>query len=168
MKLVRVMDGMLCFAISVFFGVAIFQDFFLASVVVTDITYPAYKSIINGTTFAVQVTPDVCRTSTDASVTETCQCFISAGKDATKAYECIGSHGGLPSTQVAVGHINPNFILFYVFAVAAMYQLVLRNAMGVDLTRLHRDVQFGVTAMCIVLVIACVLSLFQYGHGVDL
>jgi hypothetical protein len=98
MKMIRVADGMLCFGIAVFFGVAIFQDFFLVSVAVTDITYPAYKDIINGTTFKVQVMPDVCTTSTDEGVASTCQCFRSAGKDSTKAYDCIASHRGLPST----------------------------------------------------------------------
>jgi hypothetical protein len=167
MKMIRVADGMLCFGIAVFFGVAIFQDFFLVSVAVTDITYPAYKDIINGTTFKVQVMPDVCSTSTDAGVASTCQCFRSAGKDSTKAYDCIASHRGLPSTQTAIAHINPNFFVFYVFLVAAMYQLVLRNALDVNLTRFHRDVQFGVACMCFVLVLSCILCLFNHGHGAD-
>jgi hypothetical protein len=168
MKWVRVADGMLCFAISVFFGVAVFQNFFLSAVAVTDVVYPDYSSIIKGTTAAVPVTPEVCSMSLDASVSGPCQCLVSAGTDTEKAYLCIQSHNGLPSTQVVVGHMNPNFFLFYVFMVAAMYQLVLRNAMGIDLSFMNRDVQFGVVFMCIVIVISCVLSIFQFDHGFDM
>jgi hypothetical protein len=159
---------MLCFAISVFFGVAVFQNFFLTVVPITDVIYPDYTTIIQGTTAVVPVAPEVCRLSSDASVTGPCQCLSDAGRDADKAYLCIQSHNGLPSTQVVVGRMNPNFFLFYIFIVAAMYQLVLRNAMGIDLAFLNRDVQFGVVFMCIVLVISCVLCLFQFAHGIDL
>ena len=167
MKWMRVSDGFVCFAIAVFFGVAIFQNFFLTSVAVTDVVYPDYKSIIKGSTSPVPVAPNVCNISSDASVTGPCQCLASAGTDSDKAYMCIESHNGLPSTQVAVGRMNPNFFLFYIFLVAAMYQLVLRNAMGVDLSFLNRDVQLGVVFMCVVIVLSCVLSIFQYGHGFD-
>ena len=159
---------MLCFAVAVFFGVAVFQDFFLSVVAVTDVIYPAYKDIINGSTFPTPVQPDVCLMSNDTSVHGVCQCLIDAGADSDQAYECIETHKGMPSTQVVVGHMNPNFFLFYIFLVAALYQLVLRNAMEIDMTFLNRDVQFGVASMSIVLVLACILSLFQFGHGVDI
>ena len=171
MKWVRAIDGMTCFGICVFLGVAVTQPFFLDSVIVTDISNPRYTEIINGTTMAVPVQPDVCigEGSDDATVIPVCSCLTMAGRNETLAGVCLKQHNGLPGEQIKVGRVNPNFLLFYVFLASALYQLILRNSMGVNLKGVYnRDVQVGIAFMCIVVILGCVMSLFQFDHGIDI
>jgi hypothetical protein len=170
-KWVRAIDGMICFGVCVFLGVAVTQPFFLDSLVVTDVANPRYTEIINGSTSTVPVKPDVCigEGSDDVTVAPVCGCLVTAGHNETMAGICLSQHHGLPGEQIKVGRINPNFLLFYVFLVSALYQLILRNSFGVDLKGvLNRDVQVGIAFMCIVVILGCIMSLFQFDHGIDI
>jgi hypothetical protein len=170
MKWIRATDGIVCFGFGVFLSVATFQDFFLDSVPITDIVKPAYRNLLAESTAPAQTLPGVCSgaSGTDPTVSPTCVCLIAAGSSMEMATSCINMHNGLPGEQVMVGRINPNFILFYIFMLSAMYQLVLRNGMGIVLPGgEHRDVQIGVGSMCFVVVLACFVSVFQFDHGVN-
>lgn len=161
---------MICFGVCVFLGVAVHQSFFLDSVVVTDISNPRYNEIINGTTSPLPVQPDACigEGSDDVSVAPVCSCLVMAGQNKTYANMCLRQLNGIPGEQIKVGRINPNFLLFYVFLVSALYQLVLRNSIGVNLKGIfNRDVQVGIAFMCIVVLLGCIMSIFQFDHGLD-
>jgi hypothetical protein len=167
-KWVRAVDGFACFGICIFLAVAIAQPFFLSSVIVTDIANPRYTDIVNGSTSVIPVNSDMCIDTTEPTVSPTCVCLVTAGQNETAADICLVEHHGLPGEQIKVGRINPNFLLFYVFIMSALYQLVLRNSMGVDLKgSLNRDVQIGVGFMCLIVTISCIMSIFQFDHGND-
>ena len=171
MKWIRAVDGMMCFGICVFLGVAITQPFFLDSVIVTDISNPRYTEIINGSTSLTAIKPDAClgEGADDVTVAPVCQCLTLAGQNETRAGNCLTRHNGLPGEQIKVGRINPNFLLFYIFMVSALYQLILRNSFAINLSGpYNRDVQVGIAFMCIVVLLGCVLCLFQFDHGVDI
>ena len=53
------------------------------------------------------------------------------------------------------------------FLVSAIYQLVLRNSLGIDMSKMNRDVQIAVTMLCFGMGISIVMSLFDYGNGMS-
>lgn len=111
MKWVRGFDGLVCFGFAVFFTVATLQNFFLPSVVVTDIVYPNYNNVI--TENIKGVSPDVCKGSSAAhpSVEPTCTCLAGVvGASFSNGVDCIREHNGLPAEHQQVGRMNPNSI----------------------------------------------------------
>ncbi|KAJ1465384.1 hypothetical protein T484DRAFT_1757456 [Baffinella frigidus] len=166
---VRTIDGFVSFGFAVFFAVATFQDFYMSSAVVTDIVFPEYRKILNASTATPPTPPDVCKgpAANSWSVNATCVCLTSAGSNITRAAECIHEHRGLPSEQVVVGRVNPNYLLFHVFLVASIYQLVLQNSLDIDMSLYGRNVQLGVTTLIFGTVITVVMSLFNHEFGMN-
>jgi hypothetical protein len=169
MKWLRSADGLVCFGFAVFFAVATLQDFFLPSVVVTDVVFADYNGIIANSVAVPRVVADVCvgNAADEPSVASTCACLTQAGTDKITATKCMLTHRSLPAEQRMVGHLNPNFILFYIFLVSSMFQLVMRNSLELDMTKFSRDVQIGVSFMIAGTCIALVMSLFNFSHGID-
>jgi hypothetical protein len=168
MKWVRGLDGLLCFGFTVFFTVATIQKFFLPSVTVTDIVYPNYKNII--TSNMQGVAPDVCTgpSATHPSVQPTCSCLQGVvGLTFSKGLDCIRDHNGLPAEHKSIGRMNPNFIFFHIFMMSFVYQLVIRNSLDLDLSRLNRGVQLGVIAMFSAVAISIGMSLLNFDHGLQ-
>ena len=173
MKWLRTADGFMCFGFAVFFAVASLQPFYLAPVVVTDVISADYNAIVHGMSLDPVVRPSVCNASyvspalaADASVQIPCSCLDDA-KDSTSLNECMRKNHGLPAEQVRIGRMNPNYLLFHVFLVSALYQLVIRNSLQVDMSRMNRDVQIAVTMLCFGMGISAVMSLFDYDNGVS-
>jgi hypothetical protein len=166
---VRTADGFISFGFAVFFAVATFQDFYLPSAVVSDIVFPHYRKILNSSTHMPPVAPDVCMgpMANELSVNATCECLADASDNMTKASDCIRTHHGFPSEQVVVGRINPNYLLFHVFLVAAIYQLVLQNSIDIDMSLYNRNVQMGVTTLVLGVMVTLVMSVFNHDYGVN-
>jgi hypothetical protein len=166
---VRTADGFISFGFAVFFAVATFQEFYLSSAVVTDIVFPEYKKILNASTTDPPTPPDVCMgpMADEWSVNATCECLANVTGNMTAAKMCIHTHHGLPSEQVVVGRINPNYLLFHVFFVAAIYQLVLQNSIDIDLTLYNRNIQMGVFTLVLGIVVTLIMSLFNHDYGVN-
>jgi hypothetical protein len=169
MKWVRGFDGLICFGFALFFIVATLQNFFLPSVVVTDIVYPNYNNII--TESMKGVLPDVCHghSAGHPSVRPTCICLarLSIDSSFTDGADCIRQHSGLPAEHQQIGRMNPNFVFFYIFIVSCVYQLVILNSLDINLNQFNRDVQVGVYAMFLVAVISVVMCLFNFEHGIQ-
>jgi hypothetical protein len=164
---VRTADGFISFGFAVFFAVATYQDFYLQSAVVTDIVFPEYRDILNASTFEPSTPPDVCMgpMALDWSVNATCECLANVTSNMTAANECIHKHHGLPAEQVFVGRINPNYLLFHVFLVAAIYQLVLQNSIDIKMELYNRNIQMGVTALVFGVALTLIMSVFNHDYG---
>jgi hypothetical protein len=168
MKWVRGFDGLVCFGFTVFFTIATLQNFFLPSVVVTDIVYPNYNDIIKENMKGIA--PDVCNgpSAVHPSVEPTCTCLQGVtGASFNSGLDCIRKHTGLPAEHEQIGRMNPNFLFFHIFLMSFVYQLVVRNSMGIDLSQFNRDVQLGVVVMFSALGISVAMSLFNFDHGVQ-
>jgi hypothetical protein len=169
MKWTRGFDGLLCFGFAVFFTIAMVQNFFLPSVIVTDIVYPNYKNII--TENMKGVLPGVCYgpSAEHVSVKPTCICLsrLATGSSFNDGVDCIRQHNGLPAEHRQIGRMNPNFIFFYIFLVSCVYQLVIRNSLELNLSQFNRDVQLGVYVMFTVAAISVVMCLFNFDHGMQ-
>ena len=166
MKWLRLTDGLMSFGVAAFYGVAIFVHILLPSVPITNLLQADQSDIVSGVLKNPKVYPKFC-TDIATSTEPFCQC-LQTGVGSEAFNKCFDDYRGLPAEQVFYSWVNLNFIMFYIFFVSFIYQFVLRNACDVDLDMKGRDVQSAVTICSMALILAAVLSVFNFEHGIYL
>ena len=163
------MDGLFSFGIAVFYGVAIFIDFMLPSVPITNLSAADHKAIVAASTGNQPVFPAFCATDPELDTKRPlCDCLrLNTASGSESSMQCFMTHNGAPAEQILYDWCNLNFILFHIFFVSFIYQLVICNALDTDMSKNGRDIQSALAISTVSFILICVLSVFNFEHGVN-
>lgn len=119
----RVFDGFCSVVIGAIFMSAVFANWLLPCVPVTQLV-PSPRGAISSEfkSFCTSGMP-----SDDSSVQDLCTCLQTSTEK-----ECAMRPGGVPHVQQVIHWINPNFLLSVIWFAAVAYQLVLRNSLDIQ------------------------------------
>jgi hypothetical protein len=169
MKWLRSMDGLFSFGIAVFYGIAIHIHFMLPSVPITNLLAADLKAIVAASTGNQPVFPAFCATDPELDTEGLlCDCLrLNTAAGDESSMQCFKTHNGAPAEQTLYNWCNLNFILFHIFFVSFIYQLVIRNALDTDMSKNGRDIQSALAICTGSFCLICVLSVFNFEHGVN-